>query len=171
MNFTFGICTYNSEKFIISLLESVKYQVINYGMNIFTYIIIADDGSNDNTVQLVEKWLKKNEELFAKILVLKSETNHGIAYNYTELMQNIETDYFKIIDGDDVLSSFNIYKQINMINDENMSVFFPLKFKGDRLFFEEVDIYNMIYYQNTNMNHKKDLHIIESYKPFITPEI
>lgn len=171
MEFSFGVCTYNSADFIIETLESIKYQVVNYGKGVSTILIIADDASTDRTVELVENWMSVNEHLFSKCLLLQSDKNYGIAHNYSKLMEHIETKYFKTIDGDDVFSSCNLYDQIKKLNDNNMSVFFPLKFNEDGIFVSEADYYNMFYFSRAKRDHKKDLHVLESFKPFITPEV
>ena len=51
------VITYNSAKFVLETLESAKAQTYQ---NI--ELIISDDGSTDNTVQICREWLKNNEE-------------------------------------------------------------------------------------------------------------
>ena len=51
-----NITTYNSSKFIIETLESAKMQTYQ---NI--ELIVSDDSSVDNTVELCKKWIEKNK--------------------------------------------------------------------------------------------------------------
>lgn len=171
MEFTFGICTYNSGKFIIQTLESIKYQVITYGEDVSSLLIVSDDASTDNTVSLVKYWIEENKELFFESRVLTNDCNLGIAHNYSKLMANINTEYFKTIDGDDLLSSVNIYAQIKNVINNNLCVFFPLRFNKSGIYIAENDYYNMFYYYKIQHEHKKDLWNLETVKPFITPEI
>lgn len=171
MEFTFGVCTYNSGEYIIDTLESVRYQVVNYGKNIKTNLIIADDASSDETLPLAEAWADEYGYLFSKCRILTSDHNCGIAHNYSRLMDNIETSFFKTVDGDDLCSSVNIYCQIQKVAENRMGVFFPLRFNKDGIFVEESDYYNMFYYNKITHIHKKDLQMLELFKPFITPEV
>ena len=51
--------TYNSAKYVLETLESIKSQTYH---NI--ELIISDDASQDNTVDICELWLKENKERF-----------------------------------------------------------------------------------------------------------
>lgn len=51
---TIGIVTYNSSKTIVDTLESVKNQTYED-----LYLIIGDDCSIDNTLDIVRGWLQK----------------------------------------------------------------------------------------------------------------
>lgn len=170
MDFTFGICTYNSEKYIIQALESVKYQVCTYGENIRVSIIVSDDCSGDQTVKLIRYWLKINEDLFENCVLLQQEKNLGIAHNYAKLLDNIHTQYFKTMDGDDVISSINIFEQLKSVGKAELKIYFPIRFNEERMFIQEFDYISMYYYHHINHRHQRDLHMLETIKPFITPE-
>ena len=71
-----NITTYNSSKFIIETLESAKMQTYQ---NI--ELIVSDDSSVDNTVELCKKWIEKNKERFVRCKVITVEKNTGIAAN------------------------------------------------------------------------------------------
>lgn len=171
MNFTFGICTYNSEKYIVQALESVKYQVITYGKKISVSLIISDDCSSDETVKIIQYWLKLNRDLFKCCILLQQEKNCGIAYNYANLLDNIHTEYFKTIDGDDVISSINIFEQINNVRSGELKIFFPIRFNDKNTYVEESDYINMYYNYHMKHKHEYDLYMLETIKPFITPEV
>lgn len=171
MDFTFGICTYNSEKFIIQALESVKYQVTMYGQEHNVILIVADDCSTDNTIKMVQHWMETNKQLFMKSVLLRQEENYGIAHNYAKLLDNIYTQYFKTMDGDDILSSVNIFEQIKNVESGELKIFFPIRFNDKGMYIEEADYISMFYYHKCEHEHKKDLHMLETIKPFITPEV
>lgn len=170
MDFTFGICTYNSEKYIIQALESVKYQVCTYGENIRVSLIVSDDCSGDQTVKLVRYWLKINEDLFENCALLQQEKNLGIAHNYAKLLDNIDTQYFKTMDGDDVISSMNIFEQLKSVSKAELKIYFPIRFNEERMFIQEFDYISMFYHSHMTHSHQSDLYMLETIKPFITPE-
>ena len=171
MKFTFGVCTYNSENFILETLESIKYQIESYGDNWDVTLVVSDDASSDKTVELVKEWCQRNEGIFEDCILLASEKNQGIAHNYARIVSNIKTEYFKTIDGDDIISSCNIFEQIIKINDDNMSVFFPIRFTGVQTYVKDADYADMYYYYVQKHNHRKDVIMFETVKPFITPEV
>ena len=49
MQYSFGILCYNHEWCILELLESIKYQIQNYGDNIEVFLYLSDDASQDKT--------------------------------------------------------------------------------------------------------------------------
>ena len=55
--FTFTIVTFNQEKYVIELLESIKYQIETHGKEYKNHLIVCDDASKDDTVLLVTKWV------------------------------------------------------------------------------------------------------------------
>ena len=55
------IITYNSAKYVSDALESVKSQSYDK-----IELIVADDGSKDETAKICEDWLIANDSRFAK---------------------------------------------------------------------------------------------------------
>lgn len=93
-----NVITYNSSKYIIETLESVKAQ---------TYpnieLVISDDKSTDNTVELCKKWISKNKNRFASYKILVPEQNTGQSGNYNRAFRAATGEWIKEIDGDDLL--------------------------------------------------------------------
>jgi len=89
------VVSYNSANTIIETLESIKLQTYP---NI--QIVISDDGSIDNTVEIAENWSKSNQ---VNYIIVKSDKNTGISANCNRGIQNAEGKYFKIIAADDRL--------------------------------------------------------------------
>lgn len=100
--FTFVTISYNQERFIVEHLESIKYQIENFGANQRFEYVLSDDGSSDSTIQLAEKWIESNDELFAKVHLLRSNENRGIVQNYLRGTSQIETEAHKVLAGDDL---------------------------------------------------------------------
>lgn len=92
------VITYNSAQTIIETLESIKAQ---------TYpnieLIISDDCSTDNTVEICREWLEKNKGRFAKTELLTVEKNTGVAGNCNRAAAACTGEWKKGIAGDDIM--------------------------------------------------------------------
>lgn len=108
ISFSFLVLTYNHELYIIEHLESIKYQIINYGYGKRIDILINDDYSSDRTVELVENWINLNKYLFDRVIFNFNKFNKGTCRSVIELIYLIETKYFKLTAGDDIYSYENI---------------------------------------------------------------
>lgn len=92
------IITYNSSKFIIETLESAKAQTYK---NI--ELIISDDCSKDNTVELCQKWLTENKKYFLHTELIQAPSNTGIVANNNRGLKVAKGEWIKFIAGDDIL--------------------------------------------------------------------
>lgn len=110
MDFTFCSLTYNQEKLIIQQLESIKYQIENFGSNVNCTYVLADDHSTDNTCEVVKKWIEINPNLFHEVKYAISEVNKGIVGNFKNALNNITTRHFKILAGDDMYYRNNVFE-------------------------------------------------------------
>ncbi len=172
MDVSFGICTYNAEDYILDALESIRYQIENYGEGHKVYLAISDDASTDHTTELVQKWFDRYKDLFAGgCQLIISDVNRGISHNFVALMKHIHTEYFKMFSGDDIISSHNIFDQIEKADPECMTFFFPIHFTEEGTYVTDRDLCNMFFYERHKHIHKKDLWLIEARKPFPSPEI
>lgn len=88
------LCTYNGEKYLPELLDSLLAQTYQ---NIRIYI--RDDGSSDRTVEIVDEYQKKSD----KINVIKdNQGNLGYIKNFSETIRKSgEADYYAFCDQDD----------------------------------------------------------------------
>ncbi|MGC8972440.1 MAG: glycosyltransferase family A protein, partial [bacterium] len=86
--------TYNREKLLSRLYESIKRQSFSN----FEWIIV-DDGSTDNTEQMVESWLK--ESTFDIRYFYQQNSGKHIAIN--KGVREARGELFFIIDSDDWL--------------------------------------------------------------------
>ncbi|MCU4166651.1 glycosyltransferase family 2 protein [Carboxylicivirga caseinilyticus] len=97
---TVAVCTYNSSEYIIETLESIAKQTY---MEI--ELIVSDDASNDNTIDLVEEWLNSeiNKHRFIKSQLLKVKKNTGVPANANRALNASNGKWIKYIGADDVL--------------------------------------------------------------------
>lgn len=85
--------SHNQAQYIEYALKSVLEQETKYAYK----IIIADDCSNDETIQIVESYQKK----YSNIEILKSDKNQGLFKNIIRAYELCKTDYFCVLDSDD----------------------------------------------------------------------
>ena len=101
------IPTFNREKYIKVSLESILNQ---------TYkdldIIIYDDGSNDNTIPIIEKYMKKD----SRIRLIKGKENKGIGFARNKLLEACKTKYACWHDSDDISQPLRIEKQMEKMD-------------------------------------------------------
>lgn len=95
---TVGVSTYNSSKYVIETLESIKAQTYPH-----LILQISDDYSTDNTIELCKKWIEENKERFVKTKIIVPEHNTGVSANANRNWDACETEWFKGIAGDDLL--------------------------------------------------------------------
>ena len=102
------MATYNRAGFIGPAIESVRKQTFQDWE-----LIIADDGSTDDTEKVVKEWQKKE----ARIVYTQSETNQGISKNYNRGLLLAKGEYVAMIDDDDPWSdNGKLEKQIKFLD-------------------------------------------------------
>ena len=95
---TIGVVTYNSSKYVIEALESVKSQSYED-----LELVVSDDCSTDNTVDIVREWISANKSRFKYVEILTSEVNTGVAANCNRMRKVYHGVWRKDLAGDDVL--------------------------------------------------------------------
>lgn len=108
------VITFNSEKFILETLESIKSQTYNK-----IELIISDDCSQDKTFLLCEDWSKKNKQFFQRIKILKSKENLGVSQNLNKGLREARGEWIKPIAGDDILLNNCIENNMEFIKTNN----------------------------------------------------
>lgn len=92
------VITYNSSKYVLETLESIKAQTYQ---NI--ELIVSDDCSTDNTVKICRKWIDENKERFVRTKLITSEINTGVSANLNRAEAECSGEWVKGIAGDDLL--------------------------------------------------------------------
>lgn len=113
------IVTYNAENFILETLESIKNQTYE---NI--ELIITDDNSTDNTVQLAKDWGEENLSRFVNFNIIDYKKNTGITANLNRGITNSKGIYFKTIAGDDLLVNTCIEEMYNYSKQNDTKILF-----------------------------------------------
>lgn len=92
------VVTYNSSQYVLETLESAKTQTYQ---NI--ELIVSDDCSTDNTVEICRDWLDKNRARFVRTELVISPCNTGIPANANRGNRVAQGEWIKAIAGDDIL--------------------------------------------------------------------
>lgn len=155
---TICIPTYNQSKSLKRLLNQIsKYNPSNP-------IIISDNGSNDDTHRIVNKFKKK----LKKLKYIRLRKNFGFDYNYLTCIKKVKTQYFWVIGSDDQIyinSINNISKILNYLNFPNGITFIDNKNKKNILVnFKNIKKFNII--KNSNDLGKICINIINKKKFF-----
>lgn len=100
-----ALATYNGARYLPELLDSLSHQTL-----MPDEIIISDDCSNDNTVQILEQYSKK-----LPIRIIRNKSNLGVNKNFEKAIKNCTGDYILICDQDDVWFSNNIEEKIRVL--------------------------------------------------------
>ena len=108
---TVGISSFNEEKNIVRLLESIVRQ--RSDRFVISEILISDD-SSDNTGKLVEEFSSRNSHLTIRCLHHPCRMGVGNAWN--EIFQNAKGDVIVLYDGDVVPHAHSIEHLISALS-------------------------------------------------------
>lgn len=147
------VITYNSSAYILDGLESIKAQTYK---NI--ELIISDDCSTDNTVEICRQWLEENKDRFVRTLLVTSDKNTGVAGNCNRSVAPCQGEWIKGLSGDDRFLPHTIQRYVDFVlkHPEADICAAKLKLFGEDQFLlaDAERFYESICYTNL----KKDLH-------------
>ena len=107
--------TYNSAKYIIASIESVKAQTFKDWE-----LIIVDDCSSDKTVSLIETEMNNDN----RIILMKNQTNLGAAKSRNLAIEKARGQYIAFLDSDDLWVSSKLVKQLEFMEKNNAAFSF-----------------------------------------------
>lgn len=163
------VITYNSSRYVLETLESAKAQTYK---NI--ELIITDDCSTDDTVEVCKVWLKENDLDFVRTKLITVEKNTGIPSNCNRGINGVKGEWIKIIAGDDSLkkNAIQLYLDYISLNPDTKFLHAKMQVYEDEILIEnEVSYYN---YENYLFNQKsitpqKQFQILLRINPLCTP--
>ena len=103
---TILIPTFNGSKYIKEMLDSLERQTYT---NI--EVIISDDCSMDNTVPIIEMWIKQKKSN-KKYTLLKNKHNRGLVRNVKSAKSYIHGQYLFLADQDDIWEENKVEVQV-----------------------------------------------------------
>lgn len=160
------IITYNSSEYIIEGLESVKAQTYKN-----LELIISDDCSIDNTVELCREWLEKNKGHFVRTELVTTDKNTGVAGNCNRAVRACQGEWIKMLSGDDKFLPYTIerYVRYALMHPEASIIFGKFMFYGpDEEYTNECKrIYETNFYPKIQLEQSKQY--IEDLKCLFVP--
>lgn len=96
MRIAVALATYNGARFIEEQLDSILQQTIKPDE-----VLISDDGSSDNTVEIVKEYIKIHN-LEKKWILHQNEINKGYAKNFMDAAMMARGDIIFFCDQDDI---------------------------------------------------------------------
>lgn len=98
---------YNCEKYIAKAIDSI----LNQTFTDFEFIII-DDGSTDNSWNIIQEYAKKDE----RIVAVRNDENKHIVYTRNRWLKIAKWEYIAFLDSDDVAYKERFEKQLDFMD-------------------------------------------------------
>lgn len=103
------VTSYNYAQYIPETLDSLLKQTYdNYE------IIVVDDGSKDNSVDVINEYVSKNDKI--KLLLHPNRANKGIIASMKLAIENAKGDFIAFCESDDYWAPNHLEKKVEMIN-------------------------------------------------------
>jgi glycosyltransferase involved in cell wall biosynthesis len=96
------MAVYNGEKYLAEAIESI----LNQTFKEFEFIII-DDGSKDNSLNIIKRYAKKD----SRIIIIKNEKNMKLAWSLNKGLKIARGKYIARMDSDDISLTDRLEKQ------------------------------------------------------------
>lgn len=105
---------YNAEKYIDDCLNSV----LNQDIDVNEYeIIVANDGSKDRSVEIVEEYVKKNSNI-----ILLNQQNRGTGAAKNTAFAQAKGKYIYFLDSDDYIASNTLGYLIQVLEENELEI-------------------------------------------------
>lgn len=164
------VVAYNSSKYVLETLESAKAQTYE---NI--ELIVTDDCSTDDTVEICRKWIEDNKKRFVRTELITAVENTGVAPNCNRGVKVAHAEWIKLIDGDDIMLKECINYGVAFIKEHKDTQIFASnvkKFYNDH----SVDTFQITQLQNLSLfdpgiTSQNQFKIILRQNPIISPSV
>lgn len=104
------VLTYYSARTVVETLDSIKAQSYNK-----IELVVSDDASEDNTIDICNEWIKTNRDRFKRAFIIKADSNKGTSANCNRGVRACHGDWIRIIAGDDLMPEDSISLQVNYL--------------------------------------------------------
>lgn len=133
-----SVVTYNSSKTVVETLDSILNQTYEN-----LELIVSDDCSTDNTIEICHDWIEAHKERFVRTELLTVAENTGVSANLNRAVDACRGEWVKDIAGDDELLPDCIETYVDYVyrNPESVCVFAKVEIFGgteeDRVYWED----------------------------------
>lgn len=107
--------TYNSANFVHETIKSIINQIYKNWE-----LLITDDCSNDNTVEIVKQYILNDQRI--KLFELKENSGAGVARNNS--IKHAKGRFIAFCDSDDIWKPQKLNKQLNFLKSKSLSFTF-----------------------------------------------
>ena len=116
MKISVALCTYNGEKFLQSQLDSILNQSVAVDE-----IVVCDDCSTDETLQILENYSEKHPSIFK---IHQNQDNLGYRKNFEQAINHCTGELIFLCDQDDIWLENKVKQIVNIATQKpNKSVF------------------------------------------------
>jgi glycosyltransferase involved in cell wall biosynthesis len=127
------IATYNGEKYIKEQLDSILPQLKQHDE-----IIISDDSSTDNTLQIINSFQDK------RIVLLRNQKFQSPIFNFENALKHSTGEYIFLADQDDVWMPDRLEKSIHLFDESDVIV------SDCKVVNENLEVLNDSYFSEVN---------------------
>lgn len=122
------VITYNSSKTIVETLDSIYNQTYQN-----LELIVSDDCSTDNTVEICREWIEAHKDRFVRTEMLTVGKNTGVSANMNRADGACRGEWVKTIAGDDIMmpKCIEIYVDYVKEHPEAVCMFGKVEVFGD----------------------------------------
>ncbi len=106
------VVTYNSSIYVKETLDSIFNQDYDGPIE----LIISDDNSTDDTIEVCKQWLSEYQDRFVNKKIIRTPKNLGICGNYNFALNAISGEWVKYIAGDDILMPNALSYYMHMVS-------------------------------------------------------
>ena len=135
------LAMYNGEKYILEQLQSLLDQTYH-----ISKVFIGDDGSTDNSFELVDKFIIENN-LSGHWFLIRNEKNLGHAGNFINLCKFVQEDYVFFCDQDDIWMNDKVERMVAVM-EKNSSINFLYADVINFRRLEDKDIFSSNYFDD-----------------------
>ena len=103
------MATYNCADTVEKAMDSILAQTYENWV-----MIICDDGSSDNTLEILNRYKAQYPD---KFVIIQNETNRKLPYSLNHCLKYVETDLVARMDGDDWSTPDRFEKQVSFLKE------------------------------------------------------
>lgn len=106
---------YNASQTIDKSIQSILCQSYREWV-----LLICDDGSEDNTVEILQRYKRMYPQ---KLQVYLNHENRGLTYSLNRLLGYVQTEYIARMDADDICRADRLSKQVEFLQNHKEYAF------------------------------------------------